>query len=366
MNCSICSSANPESNLYCGHCGARIAPLDIESLHQKLLGLEARIAGGEQKFIEVDTAEKVQRRVTKWAAAYAGCAVLLFIVLSIIVGKDINSLSKLANTAKESVQPIINDATKRADEAQKSANVSLRQAETLEGDVRTSQDRVASLNKELANQKDKVGRLASLVSDGQSRATALQAKVDIQTQNVANLQKITSAAVLSNNKAALLDAYPMYGPHYAESRQGIIDPAQKKSGTDWVVLNLNFANSYHPSLSEDAVAKAETEMKSNNFVPFVDGVWLTSRTPNASQRIGMAFTGDACHYVGHLALPSTCILYFDPQKRSRAFELQRVMETATTIPDENVKYVDPKTAPESIQELLRLSGVDFVVELLSK
>jgi hypothetical protein len=282
------------------------------------------------------------------------------------VGKDISSLSNLATTAKESVQPIIDDATKKAGEAQKSANVSLRQAQTLEGDVRSSQDRVASLNKELANQKDQVGRLASLVSDGQSKARALQAQVDSQTQSVANLQKITSTAVMSNNKAALSDAYPMYGQHYAQSRQGIMDPTQKKSGTDWVVLNLLVANSYNPSLPEDAVAKAETQMQSDNYVPFVGGVSLVARTRNMSQGIGMGFYDGTCENVGHIATLSPCILYFDPQKRARALELQRVMKTAMTIPDEDVKYVDPKTAPESIQELLRLSGVDFVVELVSK
>ena len=100
--------------------------------------------------------------------------------------------------------------------------------------------------------------------------------------------------------------------------------------------------------------------------PFVDGVPLVARTRYVSQGIGVGFYDGTCNNVGHIATLSPCILYFDPQKRAPALELQRVMETAMTIPDEDMKYVDPETAPGSIQELLRLSGVDFVVELVSK
>jgi len=366
INCDICTKSNPSTNLFCGHCGAKIGPLDVETVHQRLLELEAQLGAGEQKYLEVDTAEKVQKRVVKWAAAYIGCGIILFAVLTTIVGKDISSLNNLAATARQSVQPIIDDATKKAGEAQKLANDSLQQVKSLESNVRSSQERVASLNTELANQKDQIGRLASIVNEGQLKVKALQAQVDSQTQSVVNLQKITNTAVLSKNKESISAAYPMFGQHFAQSRQGIMDPSQKKQGTDWVVLDIVAANSYRPSLREDDIAKAESQMQADNFVPFVGGVSLVAQTRTVTQGVGMGFYDGSCQNIGHFPSLTPCILYFNPQKRTRALVLQSVLKTAMNIPDEDIRYIDPETQPDSVQELLRLSGVDFVVELVSK
>jgi hypothetical protein len=122
--CEFCADATSMKQNFCSHCGARTQGATVELLNIQIADLAAQIGelkearkGTEQRFLEVDTAEKVVARVMTWAKAFgffAGIPILIVvIILSILAGKSYKSFSDIIAQGKSSVENMLEKA--RAD-----------------------------------------------------------------------------------------------------------------------------------------------------------------------------------------------------------------------------------------------------------
>jgi hypothetical protein len=94
MDCIDCKSANPESNRYCGQCGAQLG----RSLIQTVKTTDIR----DREAIEIQIAESVGTRLIKWGG-------VIGVVLALLLGKTWYDLRAAAGDAKANVEAAVQE-----------------------------------------------------------------------------------------------------------------------------------------------------------------------------------------------------------------------------------------------------------------
>jgi len=369
--CPRCSVTALDGQAFCAQCGYRLTTDTLASLGERLASVEASLTtdskasqAAEQKFLELDTSEKVVARITRWAKLFAFwvgipfAAVLL--LLGMIVGKGALDFREIVTNAKESVRSIVEQARGEASNAKKTAQ-----------DALTTSREVAS---ETAETKRKIGELKSQV-DGRSaevqklgdQIKQAWATIENQSRQVQTLNQQVQALQSAKAAVDIGTVYPAFGEHHAKSISGgSIDPKKKPAGAIYVDLNFNIMldpSTASPTSDQAKLVQGMTALNEHKYTVIVGPIYTYAITATSNQAVGMGFDGNSCQYWPAPQGSSPCILYFNESTRHAAMEVRDLLRVIQPISDDRIRYVDPKGLTPQKRELLSLSSVDILVVL---
>jgi len=156
--------------------------------------LASQAKGREQKVLELETSELIVNRLMSWAKLFAffvGIPTVLFlVVIALLVGKSWKDLNDLAVVTRDSLQPILNEAHTRADDAKKVALAAQVEADKVRDSVETMRQGISDLQnqvtlglqslqvltKQMGEASDGVQQLRARVTEGFSTGHFLLSK----------------------------------------------------------------------------------------------------------------------------------------------------------------------------------------------
>jgi len=371
--CPKCSSPVPEDQAFCGKCGYKLEPDSIASLSERLASVEVLLAadsrskGTEQKYLELETSEKIVSRVMEWTKMFlywsAIPGAMLLLVLGIIFGKGALDLHNIAANAKESVNGIVRQAREEASTAKETADDALNTSKQVGAETLETKRRIGELKSQVEGRSSEVQRLGDQIRIAQQ-------KIESQSQQVQHLNQQVQAITTAKNVTDIHKVYPLYGQHVANSQSdGWLDPTTKPAGVRYVDLNLaiggnpSAAATLTPGLSDEKIGKAISALSDRKYRVFVGYVYTNARTSVSAQPIGMGLDAGSCGYWPEPPSQPSCIIYFNESLKGAAIEVRDLFKDVQAVPDERVLYVEPKRLSAQKRELLTLSAVDIVVVL---
>ena len=369
--CTSCHTEMPDDHRYCGRCGSKLSPETLNDVSLRVAALESTLEKGtragsvEQRFLEVETTEKIVARLVKWAKMFgffAAAPILLALVgFTLYVGKGLKDLNDLAGSVRGSIAPVIEKARFDANEAKAIATDAVKSAAAMKSDVASAKGSLSELGKAIADRNQDVQTLNSQIRSSQSQLSALQTNVAQSASKVERIAEQVQKANTEKNEASVRDAYPIFGNRVAGWRDGWIDPAKKKPQEVYVALVVQqFASPQ--SLTAQKIGQAMTALENDNFRVFLGGVQLNATSGRTSQGL---FNMGSCDSAGVSGSPP-CVVYFRQAMRGVALKIGDVIKSAQTVPPDRVAYSDPSKLPLLGQELLQKSALDVIVVLSEK
>jgi hypothetical protein len=372
MTCQNCSAEVPIDQTFCGNCGHRVTAETVGSINDRLARVETQLDADSrtrvtnQNYLEVDTAEKVMTRVKAWTTLilyFAGIpATIALLALAVVWGKGAYDLHSIAAKARESVQLVLNEAKVQASQALSTANAAQTTSKQVNTDIQDLQRRLATLNSEVDTRSSEVKKLDEQIKNSQTRVEGLAATVNSQSQQVAHLSQQLTAAETQKSVTQIGERYPsLFGEHVALAQDGPMDPKKKKSGEVYVTFALvdNGLQKY----DADKVAEAVESLKAHGYTVLFGGIDLAAMYTNHVAGLGASFGQSSCSLDGTGVHTPPCILYFKEELREKAIEIKNLVSPAQVIPDDKIRFVQPKSMVPLYQDLLQKSAVDIVVVL---
>jgi hypothetical protein len=323
---------------------------NTEDLQHRIGRLEAAVkdevnrTSAEQRYIDIDTSERVASRLMKWAkmfAAAVGVPIALgATLLGIYLNRDISNLNNLARTIEGSIRPSIEKASRDAQQATTAADDAIRRSDQLEQNL---------------------GRLDASIQESQSRVGALDTKVEASNKQIQQITKQAANAMQSGNVGSISRSYPAFGQHVVHMMDGqVFDSVQKRPEDVFVDILMSIRSlTPSPNLQEQAAAfMSQLQGHSYRVLP-VGRISLFAVTSQSSQDLA-DIDENICVYVGGLSGPP-CILYFRTDKVDARTEIIKDARAVEPIGDDHIKYIDPSKVDPLRKELLQKSGVDFVI-----
>jgi hypothetical protein len=356
-----CGAEIPDGQVYCGQCGSKAEADKLLGIQRELEILQRRLGElsqakvTEQRFLEMDTTEKIVSRVQKWFKLFiffVGIPLVLgLFFVGIFLQREVRSLHDLASTGLESLKKILEATRKDAESVQTEvtsvAKQTRQQLVDLKTEVGNRGTEVRQLNEEI--QKSKAAM------EGLAKALATQSK---EIKAVA--QQVKTVATEKNIQLAR-DAYPAaLGERVAGSNRGTIDPSKKGSQDVYVSLTLSVASRQQSKLDAAKFGQIMTTLEERNYTVFQRGVYLHATSGTHTASLGPEINDRSCQLA---KLSPPCILYFRETLQAKAHEVRDLVRTAQIVPDDRIKFVDPKQLESGLQELLQRSALDIVLVL---
>jgi DNA-binding FrmR family transcriptional regulator len=375
MNCPNCQTQIPDDGYtFCPACGKRIQGKelddvisDVSTLGEQVQALSEKLEKKDQSLLEWETSQKIVDRLEKWAkslAFFAGIpVVLLLVTLSVIAGRSVNNLHDIAESAKSTIQPILDRAKQEANTAKATADAAAQSSSQVQQQINTTKGQVESLSKATQSRATATEQLNTQIARSQKEVDDLHRKVVEQSLAVQQLQNTAKTVKADQNEQKLLEMYPNYGTHYVVGSNGaVIDAKQKKQGSSYISLMLprgvESAAVMRPKLKGIAAIASDLETEGNRV--FIGNIGLNARA-GASVAGIMGFSGNICGNIGVITGP--CILYTSPQKKDGALALRKRFESIEDIPEAQIRLVDVSKLNADIRELIEISGIDYFVEI---
>ena len=130
MNCIECRANNPDSNRYCGQCGAELGRTLDETLRKK--GFRDRQA------TEMEITESVAGRLSKWARWLAIIVALVVGLFFLFLGKGYNDFRTAVGEVKDEIITAVEKGKQEIDQVRQSIPGLKEQVEQLQLDVETA------------------------------------------------------------------------------------------------------------------------------------------------------------------------------------------------------------------------------------
>jgi hypothetical protein len=356
-----------DGQLFCSKCGQSLSPDALASLGERLSAVESLLASNsksseskEQKYLELETSERIVARVMKWAKMFAylvGIPVAVaIIVLGLFVGKGELDLRSFVNDAKKEASGILQEAKDDSSEAKRSASDALNTAQQVNHEIHDTKTKIGDLKTQVDVQLSEVQKLAS-------QLTAEQNQLEAQSRTLQHTSQQMGAITTAKSLSDVRGTYPIFGKHIARAQTGaFLDPSLKTSGTKWLALDVQLSSVTAPVPGADELlAKAIASL--TQYQVFLGAIYTYAQTERSAQAVGMGLDDNSCTYWPKPSIAAPCILYFDPGLKADAAEVRDAFKDVQFVPNEHILYVDPRQLGQSQQELLKLSGIDFVVVL---
>ena len=266
--CENCGQQIPPESSFCNKCGSRLCGETVASLDERLTKLEKRLntyshkVTTKQEYLEIDTAAKVAERVKKWTTTWLYFAVfpavLLILVLTVVFGKGLFDLKKIAAEAKPAVEAVLRQARSTAQEAESTAEDALAKSKQTNNEVKDAQAAVAKVKEQATARLGEVESLNNRVKATQADVETLRSSLNAQSNTLRLLFDQVTAVKNSKNASDVLRTYPILGGHFAGSGQELIDPKQKEPGKTYVVLSLSISQQNKDKFKVETVAVASS------------------------------------------------------------------------------------------------------------
>ena len=112
MKCVECKSDNPDTDKFCGQCGAEIG--------RSLEATAARIIR-ERTAVEIEITERIAERLFRWAKWFAGAAGVVLVLFAFFVGKGTWDMTTVVQSGKDQIATSVRDTKLEIGDAQRSA-----------------------------------------------------------------------------------------------------------------------------------------------------------------------------------------------------------------------------------------------------
>jgi hypothetical protein len=357
--CPICSTEAPDSQRFCGSCGAKLSPENLEDLDSRLRQIELSLRK-DQKSVELETAANVATTVMGWVklwAYFAGIPIAVtFVVLALIFGKSVADVRDLAAGARQAVQPVLEQARSEAKQAQENASAALRTSGEVRQSVQTTGAKVADVERAAKE-------LAASIGRSQSEVATLRSTLAHQQGDVQGLQQQVAAVRQDKIALSLQQTFPIaFGAHAATLGGQFVDAKQKKAGEIYLALMIIPRTGGSTSVTEQNTSMLIAGLQDQGIQVFLGGVTLQASAGNGASVTVEQMREFSCGY-GKQPTSPPCLLYFNDKLAGTATKAAPLVRAVEPFPDDHVRYVAPNTLAEPIQEMIRLTGLDMVVVL---
>lgn len=369
MICKACGAEMPDDHRYCGGCGSKLSPdpLDEVMLRLNSLGtlVDKQMQLRDQRFLDIDTTEKIVTRLMNWARLFAffiGIPLAAILVsLALYAGKGFKELHDMAATARDSLRPLLEKVRSDAETAKRTASDALRSSSEVSREVASTKRSVSELQSGIGDRMRAMERTNEQIKQSQSEVAALGTKVKQGSTEIARMNRQLQDVSNEKNATSIRDVYPILGERVAGWRDGNIDPAQKKANDVYVSIVVAIGSGVPSRLSEEKVGRIMTLLKDESYSVFLGGVSLYATSARTSQSI---FSIRDCSLAGVSDPP--CIIYFRPELKETAAKIRTLITQEQLVSDDRFRYVDPGKLTSLAQELLQKSGLDILVVLESR
>jgi hypothetical protein len=371
MICKNCSAESPDNQRFCGSCGAKTRPESLEEVQlrlacvEKLVDKQAQATTTDQKFLDVDTTEKVATRLMNWAKLFAffvGIPFALFLLIATLyVGKSFTSLNELAGNARESVKPVLNEARSTAENAERTASDALGISQEVSRSVESTKSKLSELQKDIGKGSEQVQQLAAHIREAQSAVSALRMKATEGSNEIKRLSQQIERVAVERSTALIRDGYPtVFGERVAWAADGPVIPKSKRLGELFISFGIA-SGEKAPSIGQEKIGQVMSSLKNRGHQVFVGYIGVQGRGEKRSQWIHYIQAEDWCGIAAMKEPP--CVLYFRTDLKEAASATAALLAPAQTIAADKVCYLDPSKAGAEVREVLERSGLDLAIVL---
>ncbi len=316
--CVFCQCAIPDGAIYCPKCGRKLSAETIGSLQDRLSVVEQKLneSKAQQHYLEVDTAEKVVSRVTKWTTLFLYWAIIpttvILVGLSIFFGESLLDLKSAVGNAKPSVDAVLNQAKHVADDARTTADSALKTSKQADDDIKKTEAAITILKDQVVSRTTETEGLAKQVQASESQVQALNKSVQTSTQSVRQLTDEVTAVKNARTVNEIIGWYPNLGSHFVQGPSGFVESIAREPGTTNLTFSLYQTSPQTKSpFKLNDVAETITTLRNNKFRVFLGFVTVYSGTlGSAVQGTGPPLGQGVATLDRFPPSKPPCILYF--------------------------------------------------------
>jgi len=281
--------------------------------------LASQAKGREQKVLELETSELIVNRLMSWAKLFAffvGIPTVLFlVVIALLVGKSWKDLNDLAVVTRDSLQPILNEAHTRADDAKKVALAAQVEADKVRDSVETMRQGISDLQNQVTLGLQSLQVLTKQMGEASDGVQQLRARVTEGSQQVRQLSHQVEVVSNEKNLSTLRQYYPVFGERVVLAPTGQrIDVQEKKPEDVYITILVSMSPTIPPSqrkVNDTSIAAAATSLQSTGYTVFTGGIGLHAMAATSSVGVTQMSTIDCGDRdMAGIAGGPPCILYF--------------------------------------------------------
>jgi cell division septum initiation protein DivIVA len=351
MNCPNCSAEVSGGQLFCGRCGSKAKAETVEDIQSQIESMRRRLdeivqaKTIEQRFLEVDTTERVANRLMNWGKLFGFFVLIpisvLLLALSLLVGKELKDLHDVAETTRKSIEPILQAARNEAESAKATATGALQTSQEVKSTAESAKQQLSGLKTEITKREAEVRGLDGEVQKSKAQLQALDTALKNQSTRVDAVAQQVKTLTKEKNVQDVRRAYPIYGErHVVADEYGRIDLSKKTAQGVYIFLALSLKREGKQILDEKKVGEVLASLRERKYEVFLRGMTLIASTGQAGASL-VRFGEQSC-LLGRLGTNPPCILYFRQAMQTTVFEIRNMIRSAQAVPDDRVKFVDPE------------------------
>ena len=350
MTCPTCSQPLVAGGSFCAYCGAQVVPVSagqvIDAAIRRVVDAELNARLRDQNSVVREIGDRAEDVVWRRLRNYS---IGVGILLAILGWFGYSKLSDFSGSVKARIDPIVDDAVKKANKAAEDIQQSATKAKEIKEKTDSLSKTVQTLTTRVTNSGSDIGKQLAAYQSAQGLMNSSLARAQALSQQVNVIQKSLETKVqqLSSqvNDVSLRQAYPGLGGKLYVTYDG--NPWRgkqgKPAGEDWVSLYINPFNI--GDYSEAQGKQLLDAMKRQNFIPYLKLFGVAGPYSQA-----FALMSDAA--------PSTEVLYFQQTSRGRAETLSALVARIISRPVP-IKFTDPSGLTDNRRLILEQSGLDM-------
>jgi hypothetical protein len=168
MRCPRCDAFSPDDKKFCADCGQDLnaAPEITRAYIDERIDSVIKSKLADQDLVEIGLTAAIAERIVGWGKLivyFAGIPIaILVIILGILGLKQYSDIRKLAQTAKDTVKPIVDQAVNEDRETEQKAKTAAEGTEALEQRSKALAGTLTDLEPKVAKIRSEAGRLAGI------------------------------------------------------------------------------------------------------------------------------------------------------------------------------------------------------------
>lgn len=368
MTCPQCGREIPAEFQYCGNCGSRASAESLETLVLRVRNLEKNLSRkNSEKFTELELTERVASRLIRWSKIFAflvGIPIVLWAAtLALFTGRSFKSLHDVAESAKNAVVAVSNQAKSEAESARSTAQQVGAESRELGEQLQSAKQNIDNLTIQIRDRTKTLESLGTQVEKSRTNITSLENNLKEQSGQVQRLSRQVNTINTDMNEKAIARAFPVYGTSEVRTQSGGLGHPLKQN-PDHVLVNiqLSAALGEAPAIDKSQMTIFLTKLKSEGYETFLGSFALLFSVGNDWSQAAAIYDRLACQSRTKSGQPP-CIVYFRPDLKEKALKVASLASSAQQIDASQIVYSDPKSWGKYEYELIQKSGVDIVAVL---
>jgi hypothetical protein len=352
--CPTCSQPIVTGGNFCAFCGAQLAPVSAgqvtDAAIRRVIDAELATRLQDQNSIVRELGDRAEDVVWRRLRNYT---IGVGFLLAILGWFGYSKLSDFSASVNARINPIVEDAVKKANQAAEDIQQSANKAKEIKEKTDSLSTTVQTLTTRVTNGGSDIGKQLAAYQAAQKQMDSSLAHAQALSQQVDGIQKSLQAKVqqLSSqvNDVSLRQSYPglgnkLYVTYDGNPWQG---KAGKQAGENWVSLYIYPLNI--GDYTEAQFKQILAAMQQQNFIPYLK---LFGVAGPYNQGFGIMNDGAA----------STQVLYFQQTSKPRAEILSALVARVISRPVP-IKFLDLSGFTDNRHLILEQSGLDMQLVL---